>query len=163
MKRILFVIAILLMSYYGRAQPNIKSYTAEQLLHRASSKDTVYVINFWATWCMPCVHELPEFDELQSKYAGKHVQILMASLDFKESYPYKLAEFIRKRKLTPEVVWFNETDANTFIPKIDSSWLGSIPSTLILNRATGFRQFIESTITSAQISEIVDQQLATLK
>jgi thiol-disulfide isomerase/thioredoxin len=152
--------ALLIFCFYNSAAQSVKAYTADQLMRRASARDTVYIINFWATWCVPCVHELPEFDALQAIYKSKPVKIIMASFDFKESYPDKIAEFIEKKNLTPEVVWFNETDANTFIPKVDSSWLGSIPSTLILNKATRFRQFIEGTITSAQVSAIVDKQLA---
>ncbi|MDR3680931.1 MAG: TlpA disulfide reductase family protein [Flavipsychrobacter sp.] len=159
MKKLLFFTSILFSFCLTNAQ-SIKSYTADQLMLRASAKDTVYIINFWATWCAPCCAELPQFDALQALYTGKPVKIIMASFDFKESYPDKIAAFVEKRKLKPEVVWFNETNANTFIPKIDSSWLGSIPSTLILNRTTGFRQFIEGTITSGQIGEIVNKQLA---
>jgi len=159
MKKVVFIVCLLLSFTTVNAQ-RLKSYTASQLMQRATSSDTVYIINFWATWCAPCVHELPEFDVLQTRYTGKPVKIIMASLDFKESYPLKLQTFIDRRKMLPEVVWFNETDANTFMPKIDSTWLGSIPSTLILNKATGFRTFIEGTITNEQISAIVDKQLA---
>ena len=45
--------------------------------------NSTLVVNFWATWCKPCVEELPCFEELRKKYAEQNVQILLVSLDFK--------------------------------------------------------------------------------
>ena len=47
----------------------IRPVTADSLVARALRSDTVFVINFWATWCGPCVKELPEFSKLAKKYA----------------------------------------------------------------------------------------------
>lgn len=159
MKKLIFALSFLACAATTQAQ-NIPSYTADQLMQHATSKDTVYIINFWATWCDPCVAELPNFNTLYDKYAGKPVKIILASLDFPESYPLKLATFVHRKGLEPQVVWFNETDANVFIPKIDNSWQGSIPATLILQPAKSFRKFIEGTITADEVGGIVDKQLA---
>jgi thiol-disulfide isomerase/thioredoxin len=159
MKKLILILSILAYSTSTQAQ-DIPSYTADQLLQHATSKDTLYIINFWATWCDPCVAELPNFNILYNKYAGKPVKIILASLDFPESYPLRLATFVHRKGLLPQVAWFNETDANVFIPKIDSSWQGSIPATLILQPGKSFKHFIEGTITAEQIEGIVDKQLA---
>ena len=84
----------------------------------------------------------------------------MVSLDFKEAYPKKLEGFIKKKKMKPEVVWLNETNANVFIPKIDNSWSGSIPATIIFNTAKDYKIFNEGEVTAQQISILVDNQLA---
>src|SRR5690606_6809447 len=44
--------------------------------------DSIYVINFWATWCKPCIKELPAFEKIASEYADKKVKVLLVSLDF---------------------------------------------------------------------------------
>jgi thiol-disulfide isomerase/thioredoxin len=159
MKKLIFVISFFIYAVSVQAQ-NIPAYTADQLLQRLSSKDTVYIVNFWATWCQPCVEELPNFDVLYKKYSGKPVKIILASFDFKESYPLKLATFVQRKNMLPEVVWFNETDANVFIPKIDNSWQGSIPATWIVQPGKSFKHFIEGTISAEQVSDVVDKQLA---
>ncbi len=157
-KTIFIPALIFCLSLQANAQ-KIPSYSADVLMKRASSKDTIYVINFWATWCIPCVKELPAFDTLQTKYQGKPVKVLLVSFDFKESYPQKIMGFINKKKVKPEVVWFNETDANRFIPKIENSWSGSLPATLVIQPSKNFRSFTEGIITTGKLSDIVDKQL----
>ena len=159
MKRIIFAGIFLVLSQVTHAQ-QIPQYTADDIIHRASSKDTLYIINFWATWCAPCVAELPEFNALQSRYQNSPVKVLLVSLDFKEDNTFKLARFIEKKKLTPEVVWLSETDPNIFIPKIDNSWEGSIPATVIVHPGKQFKKFIEGSITEREISKIVSSVMA---
>src|ERR1700741_1424345 len=79
----------------------IHAYSIDDVISRTSSKDTLYIINFWATWCAPCVAELPEFDALKKRYGNQPVKVLLVSLDFKEDYPLKLARFIERKRLTP--------------------------------------------------------------
>jgi thiol-disulfide isomerase/thioredoxin len=157
MRKYFFAIAILLLPFTGHSQ--IAAYSADDIMHRASSKDTLYIINFWATWCAPCVGELPEFNALQDKYAGMPVKVLLVSLDFKGDNTYKLVSFLQRKKITPEVVWLSDTDPNIFIPKIDNSWEGSIPATLMLCQGKQFRKFLEGTITKEQIAKIADEVL----
>jgi thiol-disulfide isomerase/thioredoxin len=159
MRNFLFSMAILACANYAGAQ-QIPAYSADGIIAHTSNKDTLYIINFWATWCAPCVHELPEFNALQKHYANMPVKILLVSLDFKEDYPYKLSRFVEKQKLTPEVAWLSDTDPNVFIPRIDNSWQGSIPATVIVHPGKGFKKFIEGAITGRQVSAIVDKVLA---
>lgn len=103
--------------------------TFEPILRQ--SDDTVYVVNFWATWCKPCVEELPHFDELQKHYSNKAVKVILVSLDFKEQAEKKLASFISKRNVTSEVMLMDDADANTWINAINKEWSGAIPATYI--------------------------------
>ncbi|MCD6013406.1 MAG: hypothetical protein K0Q79_3268 [Flavipsychrobacter sp.] len=158
MKKVIFSCLILLAAICTKAQ-QIPAFSADQVIHYTSSKDTLYIINFWATWCAPCVAELPEFDALKKRYANQPVKVLLVSLDFKEDYPYKLARFVEKKKLTPEVVWLSDTNPNVFIPKIDNSWQGSIPATVVVHPGKGYKKFIEGSISERQISKIADKLL----
>ncbi|RYE24784.1 MAG: redoxin domain-containing protein [Sphingobacteriales bacterium] len=159
MKRVLSILFLLVSAItYSRAQ-EIKAYKAETLMQRVNNNDTIYVVNFWATWCGPCVQELPEFAKLEDHYKGQPVKILLVSLDFKEAVP-KIPLFIKRKKLTSEVAWLNETNANKFIPKIDDRWQGSIPATLIVSGKHNYKNFFEGTISAKQIGLLIDKQLA---
>jgi thiol-disulfide isomerase/thioredoxin len=159
MKRLAYIIFTVLIAGAAKAQ-DIQPYNADQLMQRISGPDTLYIVNFWATWCGPCVKEIHEFDDLYNYYAGKPVKIILASLDQKSAYPKKLTKFVKKKKLLPEVVWFSETNATVFIPKIESRWQGSLPATLINYNKNQYQNFYEGTITAEQIKLIADKQLA---
>jgi thiol-disulfide isomerase/thioredoxin len=156
MKNLIVALAVL-MGFAAKAQ--IRSVSANDIMTRSLSEDTVYVINFWATWCGPCVGELPEFNKLSDYYGSKPVKILLVSLDFKQDYPAKLQRFIEKKKMKPEVVWLSDTNPNQYMPRIDETWEGSIPATLIISPGKKRKQFIEGTIKEKQLRTIIDKYL----
>lgn len=104
----------------------------EPLLNKNDGK--TYVINFWATWCAPCIKELPHFEELNQNYSGKNVEVILVSLDFPQQYDKKLMPFIKEKNLKSKVVALNDPDMNSWIPKISETWTGAIPATIIYNR-----------------------------
>jgi thiol-disulfide isomerase/thioredoxin len=105
--------------------------------------DTTYVVNFWATWCTPCVQELPYFVELNTACKGKAFKLVLVSLDFKKDYLQKLQPFVRERSLESQVVVLEDSDSNYWIDDIDRSWSGSIPATLVFKGKD--RAFYEKT------------------
>jgi thiol-disulfide isomerase/thioredoxin len=101
--------------------------------------DTTYVINFWATWCAPCIKELPYFEKLNSE--NESVKVILVSLDSKKDLDKKLIPFIKKRKLASKVMLLADKDYNSWLSKVDENWSGAIPATLILHGKK--RQFAE--------------------
>jgi thiol-disulfide isomerase/thioredoxin len=138
------------IAFFARSQ-TIPAYTADKLMGRLANKDTTYIVNFWATWCGPCVAELPQFTELQHRYTGQKVKVLLVSFDFPDAYPGKLRTYVEKKKLEPEVVWFSETNATEFIPKIDERWSGALPGTMIIQKKS--KIFLERPVKADEISE----------
>ena len=104
-----------------------------------SDKNTVYVVNFWATWCAPCVKELPHFEQLNSE--NKNIKVVFVSLDFKNQFESKLLPFLKKKSIKSEVVFLSDTNYNTWLPMVDKDWSGSIPATLIIKNGDKF--FVE--------------------
>ena len=96
--------------------------------------DKTYVVNFWATWCAPCVKELPYFEEINTNYSKDNVEVILISLDFPKHYDTKLKPFIEKHQLKSKVIALNDPDSNTWIPKVDESWSGALPATIIFNK-----------------------------
>ena len=115
----------------------------EILLH--TNDDRTYVVNFWATWCKPCVEEMPYFQALHDTYGSQDVKVLLVSLDLPADLETKLKPFIEKYKLTPQVVLLDDPDENIWIPKVDESWSGALPATLIYSKNK--RAFYEQTFT----------------
>ena len=119
--------------------------------------DTVYVINFWATWCAPCVKELPFFEKLNSEYGNKKVEVILVSLDFPHLYEKKLKPFIKNRKLSSKVIALDDVDMNSWIPKVDKKWSGSIPATIIYKNDK--KHFYEQSFTFEELEKEVKQYL----
>ncbi|GGX20782.1 TlpA disulfide reductase family protein [Aquimarina muelleri] len=94
------------------------------------------VINFWATWCKPCVVELPYFELINSKYPEDKVEVILVSLDLPNQVESKLIPFIKKQKIQSKVVLLDDPDANNWIPKVNKNWSGSIPATIIYKNGT---------------------------
>lgn len=109
-----------------------------------SDNNTTYVVNFWATWCAPCVKELPHFEQLNSE--NKKVKVVLVSLDFKNQYEAKLLPFLKKKAIKSEVVLLTDKDYNTWLPAVDKDWSGSIPATLIIKN--GKKVFVEKMFAS---------------
>jgi thiol-disulfide isomerase/thioredoxin len=113
----------------------VKSYSYNELKPLLEKKDDkTYVINFWATWCAPCVKELPAFEKLNKQYASENVEVLLVSLDFPKQVAKKLIPFIAKKNLQSKVVLLDDINENVWIKAIDSSWSGAIPATIIYNK-----------------------------
>lgn len=95
------------------------------------SDNIVRVINFWATWCAPCIKELPHFEKLNREYKNQNVEVILVSLDFPHLYEKKLKPYILKNNLQSKVIALDDPDMNSWIPKVSEDWTGSIPATVI--------------------------------
>ena len=147
--RILFIICLSLIVYSSSAQ--VKLLTLDDLDKRiANGRDTTYVINFWATWCSPCVAELPHFENLRKATLGKPVKVLLVSLDFKSKLNKEVIPFVKKNNIQAEVFLLNEPDQQAYIERIDKKWSGAIPATLFVNKTS--KQFYEKEFTEQELN-----------
>ncbi|MCB0581128.1 MAG: TlpA family protein disulfide reductase [Phaeodactylibacter sp.] len=105
---------------------------AEPFFH--FDNDTTYVVNFWATWCKPCVEELPYFEELTRAYEGQAVRVILVSLDFPRQFKTKLAPFVGERQLQSAVIALADGRYNDWIDKVSTEWTGAIPATYVYKR-----------------------------
>jgi thiol-disulfide isomerase/thioredoxin len=115
------------------------------------NNDTTYIVNFWATWCEPCVAELPYFEELGEKYKDEPVKIVLVDLDDDRAWNKRLIPFLKKRRLKSTVVILDDPKQNTWIPLVDEQWSGGIPATLIYNKDD--RDFYEQGFTYDELEK----------
>ena len=145
---------------YTLTQDSIKvdvySYEAFESFWKADN-DTTYVVNFWATWCRPCVEELPYFEELYQNYKDKKVRLILVSLDFEDQIKSKLMPFLEEKKLQGEVLVLGQKGMNEWIDKVDSTWSGALPATVIFNKTK--RNFYERQFNYLELEQELKQFL----
>jgi thiol-disulfide isomerase/thioredoxin len=147
------LLAVLLFSSYSFAQStDVISMDYQQLkplLYQNS--ESVQVVNFWATWCAPCIKKLPYFEEL-NKLEG--VEVLLVSLDFPKKKKTRLIPFVEKHKLQSRVVHLDDEDENYWINDISTTWSGALPATLIYTQNR--RGFYEQSFTKDELFKEVN-------
>lgn len=143
--------AFLLLAFtFSAYSQNVKLLNIDQLNERVKNgKDSTYVVNFWATWCAPCIRELPHFEKLQTAYKSDKVKVLLVSVDFKSKLSSAVVPFVKRKNIKNEVFLLNESSPQEYIDRIDPSWSGSIPATLFIKGNK--RKFVESEFTYEQL------------
>lgn len=157
--KIVFIVllAFINLSSFSQEIKKIKITDLEKTIKE--SKEPM-IVNFWATYCVPCLKEMPYFQE-QAK--SKKITLLLVSIDLEEAYPKQIRSTAKKLKLTAPIKWLDETDADYFCPRVDSSWSGGLPSTLFINNSTSYRKFIEDEIPKDDFEKQIQALLAPRK
>ena len=117
--------------------------------------DTTFVVNFWATWCGPCVKELPYFEVLEKANSGDAFKVLLVSLDFVNQLNSKVVPFVEKKKLVSEVVLMDEDRPNEWIPRVSEKWSGALPATLFVNTQKKTRHFHEGSFEEGDLEKLL--------
>ncbi|TKB97062.1 TlpA disulfide reductase family protein [Pedobacter cryophilus] len=152
-KLIFFSLILLVNSKTISAQ--VKLLSLNQLENRIElGKDTVFVVNFWATWCAPCIKELPNFEQLGRQYQNQPLKVILVSLDFKSKLEKVVNPFVKRNKLKSELYLLNEKSEQDYIDKISKTWSGSLPATLIINNKKKTRNFYEQEFTWEEIEKV---------
>ena len=150
MKKLLSILMVILLAMVAHGQ-EVKKVKITDLEKTIAESKTPLIINFWATWCIPCLEEIPYFMEEAKLHKNDSLQLILVSLDMKDAFPVQIKKTIVKRKITVPVQWLDETNADYFCPKIDSAWSGVMPATLLINNKSGFRSFFEEQVPREQL------------
>lgn len=149
-------VAGLLLTAFAYAQNKPSVYKIEDLIKRIhNNSDTIYVVNFWATWCKPCVQELPDFEKLGLETKNTKVKVLLVSMDFKENLNDKVYPFLQKNNYKTECVLLDEIDGNSFINKVNPKWSGAIPATYVTKQNKKQEEFVEKKMHYEEIKSIL--------
>lgn len=157
MKKSFVVLVMMLAAFSTYAQTTVTKMSIGELDAYISNSEKPLIVNFWATFCKPCVNEIPYFlSHISDRYEGE-VDIVLVSLDPKDYYPRKLTAFAGSKKFNAPIIWLNESNADVFCPRINVKWSGAIPATLMINNKTGAKKFYDRQLTPLQFEKEVKQ------
>jgi thiol-disulfide isomerase/thioredoxin len=155
MNKLVFAFLILANASWAQQAEIVKLDKLKQIIARKS--DNVVILNFWATWCAPCVKELPFFEKISAE-KRTDVQIYLVSMDLDlDPNPEKVYRFIDRKKLRSTVLLLNEKDPNGWIDQIDPAWSGALPATLVINQKTGQRKFIGKELHEGELEKVITE------
>ena len=152
-KKLIYSIAFFFLVSNTLSAQEITKWKLADLQAAIKDADQPTVINFWATFCKPCIEEIPYFQQIVKKYDSAGVKLILVSLDMKELYPARIKSFAAKRKFTAPIKFLDETNADLFCPAVDENWSGAIPASLFINNKTGHRKFFEEQLTREQVDK----------
>lgn len=155
-------VAFLFLGFVVRSQ-QVTSVKVTDLEKTIKESKGPLIVNFWATFCVPCLQEIPYFQEMTDQYKSKNVSLVFVSLDMKEAYPAKVSDMAKKLKLSYPVVWLDETNADYFCPRIDTSWTGGMPSSLFVNNVTGYHKFFEEQLSKEKLEQEIQVMISPTK
>jgi thiol-disulfide isomerase/thioredoxin len=121
--------------------------------------DKLHVINYWASWCGPCVVELPEFQRVVNASDSTKVDFLFVSMDFPSDGEKKVFHFLKRNNYNFDVALMTDTDYNSWIDLVDPAWQGNIPVTLFINNSKDIRYFVPEPLDSAKLAIIINSLL----
>ncbi len=143
MKILFCILFIFTLHFTGKTQAKNYLLTIDQLNSRIQSGgDTIFVINFWATWCGPCVKELVHFEKLHNNFTSEKLKVILVNVDFRSKFKNAVIPFVKKKKLRTEVFLLDEKNQQEYIDRVDPGWSGAIPATLMVKGKT--RKFFEN-------------------
>jgi thiol-disulfide isomerase/thioredoxin len=152
--RFIFLALIVSSAAFGQTINQIKLKDLEKIL--TTKTERIQVINFWATWCAPCVKEIPLFEKLKTDNSS--VDITLVSMDFDlDPDPAKVERFVTRKALKNKVVILAETDPNSWIDKIDKNWGGALPATLVINTQTGKRKLVQKELHEGDLEKLITE------
>lgn len=145
------LVLLLGLANLSPASAQVKEVEFEELQsYFKKNNDTLYVINFWATWCGPCVKELPYFDRLQREFADRPLSVLLVSLDFARNLEKKVVPFVKDRQLKAKVLFLHQPRGHKWMEKISETWSGAIPATYMVKNNREVEGFYEKSFKDYQ-------------
>lgn len=148
----IYISSYVQVDYYSKASFEIITFEEfEEMMNTPSDK--IRVFNFWATWCAPCVKEMPYFEKVAAEDAD--IELIFISMDDGRK-PERVTSFIEKRSVKAPVFLLNDVDYNKWIDKISPEWSGAIPASLFI-KPNNEKVFHEGEVTESELKELISK------
>lgn len=150
----LLTIIFIAIAFAVSAQPKVvKLAELEKLINTPSEK--IQVINFWATWCGPCIKEMPLIEKLGQERSDVRITLVSMDLELDEN-PDKVFRFVERKDIKSDVMILDAPDPNSWIDKIEKQWNGSLPATIVINTKTGKRAFVGKEVKEGELESLIE-------
>lgn len=159
MPYILFILFLVTSTAGINGQAIQKAGTQDIKAILENPEDKLFVVNFWATWCGPCVKEIPYFEKVAKEYSDNKVEFILMSLDFPSELERRLIPFINKNNISLRVILIEELEYDKWMKFVDSVWQGNLPSTLFFNNAKDLRQFVARPLDEPDLRNIINSMI----
>jgi thiol-disulfide isomerase/thioredoxin len=160
-RRVLLPAAALVALARPAASEPVKLVKPEQYRARvvAAKKGRVVLVNFWATWCDPCLEEMPALVSAAKGFSAKDLAVALVSTDSLKK-TRDVQKFLASGKI-PFVCWQAKSlDPQRFIDAVDKSWNGAVPYTLVYDRKGELVARLAGPQTEKSFGEAVRKALA---
>lgn len=166
MKQIqLTVVFMLLLAFNAHVfAQQIRPIKMPALVKEYQQGQGILVVNFWSTWCQPCIEEIPHFIDITNQYKKDSVQLWLVSQDTKKLYESgALLQYVQQKKWKTNLLWLNETNADYYCPLVDNRWSGAIPATVIIRPSTGYYEFYEESLSKEALRSAIQKAINSAK
>jgi len=116
------------------------------------------LINFWATWCVPCREEFPDLVKIDTEYKGK-IDFITISLDFEEELNTTVPEFLKEMKAEMPTYLLVTPDESAAIGMISKDWGGALPLTVLYAPNGDQVVFHQGVVKPADLKAAIDKVL----
>lgn len=156
---ILLFVVLMFLSAPSIAQKKEIIHLDQLLALLKNESDSVLVVNFWATWCKPCVAEMPSFIKVEQEFENEKIRFVYLSLDFRRDFSTRLLPYVEKMKMKGDVFLLNELDYDAWIDLVEPGWQGSLPSTLVISPQSKTRTFHEGELSHDELKNLIKSYL----
>lgn len=139
--------------------PQVRQIDGDALGKLLKPNGKPLLINFWATWCGPCVEEFPELVKINSDYGDK-LDVAAISMDELAEINRDVPKFLAKVKAKMPAYLLKTTDDDTALQNIDKSWQGGLPFTILINADGSVAYTRQGMFNSKTLREEIDKTLA---
>lgn len=137
----------------------LKDISAEEIRQLLQNKtDRYLLVNVWATWCGPCIVELPELIKIQRMYGNRNFALVTISADAIKNKPQVLA-FLKNKHIAVNNYIYNGSDKYILMDAIDKNWSGALPYILFIEPGGEVIYAYQGAIDPLQIKKLIISKL----
>ncbi|MBX7127577.1 MAG: TlpA family protein disulfide reductase [Cyclobacteriaceae bacterium] len=151
MKKLLCVLVWMAMVAVAQAQPRLIKLNELQRL--ITDEQRPLVVNFWATWCGPCLKEMPVLEQFAASHPD--VRLVLVSMDMDlDPNPDKVSRFVARKNLQSEVIILDERNPQEWVGRVDKRWKGNLPATIVKG-ADGKKHFVDRMLKEGELEALL--------